>query len=229
MVQHRLSSALWFCAPFVVLLVLWTVLIPYFNVNPRLFPHLGSVIQAGLEGIKNGTLIQRIRASLMRVAVGTVLQDDLPAEPAYEPPDLSYAEPSAPPPHESALAPSAPFEPSAPQPSAPQPSAPQPHAPHQHAPHEYEPAPQQPPAPQPPPTPHQLAPAAHHAGPPSGPQQPYGQHVGQTDRDEPGEQRPAEGGRTAVFVANGEPERAEPHPAPPVGVWSPYPVTTAVS
>ena len=73
MMQHRLSSALWFCAPFVVLLVLWTVLIPYFNVNPRLFPHLGSVIQAGLEGIKDGTLIQHIGASLMRVAVGTVL------------------------------------------------------------------------------------------------------------------------------------------------------------
>jgi NitT/TauT family transport system permease protein/taurine transport system permease protein len=73
MMQHRLSSALWFCAPFAVLLVLWAVLIPYFNVNPRLFPHASSVIQAGIEGILDGTLIQHIGASLMRVAVGTLL------------------------------------------------------------------------------------------------------------------------------------------------------------
>jgi taurine transport system permease protein len=73
MMQHRLSSALWFFAPFAVLLILWAVLVPYFNVNPRLFPHLDSVIQAGIEGIRDGTLIQHIGASLMRVAVGTLL------------------------------------------------------------------------------------------------------------------------------------------------------------
>ena len=71
--RHWLSSALWFCAPFAVLLVLWAVLVPYFDVNPRLFPHLDSVAQAGLEGIQDGTLIQHIGASLLRVAVGTVL------------------------------------------------------------------------------------------------------------------------------------------------------------
>src|SRR3954467_10228528 len=71
--RHRLSSALWFCAPFTVLLVLWAVLVPYFDVNPRLFPPLTSVVQAGIEGIQDGTLIQHIGASLLRVAVGTVL------------------------------------------------------------------------------------------------------------------------------------------------------------
>src|SRR3954467_7966572 len=71
--RHRLSSALWFCAPFAVLLILWAVLVPYFDVNPRLFPHLASVVQAGIEGVQDGTLVQHIGASLLRIAVGTVL------------------------------------------------------------------------------------------------------------------------------------------------------------
>ena len=73
MMRLRLSSALWFCVPFVVLLLLWAVLVPYFDVNPRLFPHLGSVVQAGIEGVQDGTLVQHIGASLLRIAVGTVL------------------------------------------------------------------------------------------------------------------------------------------------------------
>ncbi|RDV03597.1 ABC transporter permease [Undibacter mobilis] len=73
MKRHWFSSVLWFCAPFAVLLVLWAVLVPYFDVNPRLFPHLISVVRAGVEGIQDGTLIQHIGASLLRVAVGTVL------------------------------------------------------------------------------------------------------------------------------------------------------------
>ncbi|APW37367.1 taurine ABC transporter permease [Rhodoferax koreense] len=71
--RHWVSSSLWFCAPFAVLLVLWAVLVPYFDVNPRLFPHLDAVVQAGLDGIKDGTLIQHIGASLLRVTVGTLL------------------------------------------------------------------------------------------------------------------------------------------------------------
>jgi NitT/TauT family transport system permease protein/taurine transport system permease protein len=73
MMRRWLTSALWFCAPFAVLLVLWAVLVPYFDVSPRLFPQLTSVVQAGIEGIQDGTLIQHIGASLWRVAVGTVL------------------------------------------------------------------------------------------------------------------------------------------------------------
>ena len=71
--RHWLSSALWFCAPFTVLLVLWAVLVPYFDVNPRLFPQLASVVQAGIEGIQDGTLVTHIGASLWRVLSGTVL------------------------------------------------------------------------------------------------------------------------------------------------------------
>lgn len=73
MKKRGLSSALWFGAPFAVVLVLWAVLVPYFDVNPRLFPRLGSVVQAGMDGIRDGTLIQHIGASLLRVAVGTLL------------------------------------------------------------------------------------------------------------------------------------------------------------
>ena len=73
MMRHRLPSALLFCAPFAVLLVLWAVLVLYFDVNPRLFPRLTSVVGAGIEGIQDGTLVQHIGASLLRVAIGTVL------------------------------------------------------------------------------------------------------------------------------------------------------------
>jgi taurine transport system permease protein len=73
MTRQSLTSTLWFCAPFAVLLVLWAILIPYFNVNARLFPHITAVVQAGIEGIQDGSLIRHIGASLLRVAVGTVL------------------------------------------------------------------------------------------------------------------------------------------------------------
>jgi taurine transport system permease protein len=73
MMRLGLTSALWFCAPFAVLLVLWATLVPYFDVNPRLFPTLNSVIAAGIETTRDGTLPAHIGASLLRVAVGTVL------------------------------------------------------------------------------------------------------------------------------------------------------------
>jgi taurine transport system permease protein len=70
---QRFSATLAFVAPFAVLIVLWAVLVPAFNVNPRLFPHLTAVIQAAIEGIQDGSLIGHIGASLLRVLVGTTL------------------------------------------------------------------------------------------------------------------------------------------------------------
>ena len=70
---QRLVSAFLFMLPFAVLLALWAVLVPYFNVNPRLFPHLGAVWDAGVEGMRDGTLPAHIGASLWRVLVGTIL------------------------------------------------------------------------------------------------------------------------------------------------------------
>jgi taurine transport system permease protein len=70
--QHIWSVVL-FVAPFAVLGALWALLIPYFDVNPRLFPPIGSVIQAAAEGISDGTLATHVSASLLRVLVGTTL------------------------------------------------------------------------------------------------------------------------------------------------------------
>jgi taurine transport system permease protein len=52
--RQHLLSALLFAAPFAVLIGLWAVLIPYFNVNPRLFPSLTSVVEAAVEGVRDG-------------------------------------------------------------------------------------------------------------------------------------------------------------------------------
>ena len=70
---RNVSAAAAFFAPFAVLLALWAVLVPYFDVNPRIFPHLSSVIQAGWESVGDGSLFTHIGASLLRVVVGTVL------------------------------------------------------------------------------------------------------------------------------------------------------------
>lgn len=72
--QHRgVFGTAAFLAPFAILLLLWAVLVPYFDVNPRLFPRLTSVIQAGWESIQDGSLFNHIGASLVRVVVGTAL------------------------------------------------------------------------------------------------------------------------------------------------------------
>ena len=71
--MQRLASAFLFVIPLAVLLALWAVLVPYFDVNPRLFPRLMDVLQAGLDGIRDGSLLQHIGASLLRVVVGTAL------------------------------------------------------------------------------------------------------------------------------------------------------------
>jgi NitT/TauT family transport system permease protein/taurine transport system permease protein len=70
---QRLVSAFLFILPFAVLLALWAVLVPYFNVNPRLFPRLDAVWEAGVEAISDGTLPAHIGASLLRVLTGTIL------------------------------------------------------------------------------------------------------------------------------------------------------------
>src|SRR5918992_1874094 len=68
-----LLAAAAFVSPFIVLLLLWAVLVPWFDVNPRLFPPLTSVVQAGLESLRDVSLLAHVGASLLRVAAGTVL------------------------------------------------------------------------------------------------------------------------------------------------------------
>lgn len=69
----RLWATLKFIAPLALLLVLWEVLIRAFHVDPRVFPDVESVARAGLESMRDGSLLNHTGASLGRVAVGTLL------------------------------------------------------------------------------------------------------------------------------------------------------------
>ncbi|MGE5202916.1 MAG: ABC transporter permease [Acidobacteriota bacterium] len=69
----RLWAALKFIAPLVLLVILWEVLIRVFGVGPRVFPSVELVARAGLETIRDGSLLSHTGASLGRVAVGTLL------------------------------------------------------------------------------------------------------------------------------------------------------------
>jgi taurine transport system permease protein len=62
-----------FVLPLLVLLLSWPVMIRAFDVNPRVFPDIDAVASAGLETIRDGSLLAHVGASLGRVAVGTVL------------------------------------------------------------------------------------------------------------------------------------------------------------
>jgi NitT/TauT family transport system permease protein/taurine transport system permease protein len=62
-----------FVAPLLALVVIWAVVVPLFNVNPRIFPSVDSVGAAAIESIKDGTLLNHIGASLLRVGLGTVI------------------------------------------------------------------------------------------------------------------------------------------------------------
>jgi taurine transport system permease protein len=69
----RVSAALVFVLPLLVLLLSWPVMIRAFDVNPRVFPDIAAVASAGLETVRDGSLLAHVGASLGRVAVGTVL------------------------------------------------------------------------------------------------------------------------------------------------------------
>jgi taurine transport system permease protein len=72
-VRTRAVDAAWFVAPFLMVLVVWTVVVRAFHVPLRLFPSVGEVFRAGLQEIQRGTLFEHIAHSLTRVAVGTIL------------------------------------------------------------------------------------------------------------------------------------------------------------
>lgn len=70
---RHLGRAATFLAPLVVLFLLWQLTVAVFNVSPRVFPGVGAVAEAAVEGIRDGSLIAHVGASLLRVTVGTVL------------------------------------------------------------------------------------------------------------------------------------------------------------
>ncbi len=52
---RTLSGAGIFVAPLAGLVALWAIVVPLFNVNPRIFPSVGSVAEAAWDSIRDGT------------------------------------------------------------------------------------------------------------------------------------------------------------------------------
>ena len=70
---NSLAGAAMFAAPLLALVAVWAVVVPLFQINPRVFPSVGAVGTAALESIRDGTLIAHIGASLLRVGLGTLI------------------------------------------------------------------------------------------------------------------------------------------------------------
>jgi taurine transport system permease protein len=70
---RRMKAAAAFVAPLLVLLIIWQASVSIFGINPRVFPGIGAVWQAGVALVADGSLLQHISASLGRVAAGTSL------------------------------------------------------------------------------------------------------------------------------------------------------------
>lgn len=70
---NRLAGALTFVAPLALLVVIWAIVVPVFEVRPQIFPSVSSVFAAGVAGLRDGTLLTHVATSLARVAIGTVL------------------------------------------------------------------------------------------------------------------------------------------------------------
>jgi taurine transport system permease protein len=70
---RSLRAALAFVAPLLVLVLVWAALVRAFQVDPRVFPDVLAVAGAGLDSIRDGSLVMHAAASLTRVAVGTAL------------------------------------------------------------------------------------------------------------------------------------------------------------
>ncbi len=71
--SSRLMAAAAFSLPLVALLVIWEAIVRAFDVNPRVFPAIEPVFRAGIDSIKDGTLIGHIAASLGRIVAGTTI------------------------------------------------------------------------------------------------------------------------------------------------------------
>lgn len=62
-----------FVAPLLALVAIWAIVVPLFDVNPRIFPSLGAVTAAAIDAIRDGSLISHVGASLLRVGLGTLI------------------------------------------------------------------------------------------------------------------------------------------------------------
>ena len=71
--HSRILAAATFALPLLGLLLVWEAIVRAFDVDQRVFPSIGPVVQAGLDAIGDGTLIRHIGASLGRIALGTTI------------------------------------------------------------------------------------------------------------------------------------------------------------
>jgi NitT/TauT family transport system permease protein/taurine transport system permease protein len=71
--MNSLVGTALFVAPLLVLVAIWAIVVPLFNVNPRIFPSVGAVAEAAGATIADGSLIRHIGASMLRVGLGTIL------------------------------------------------------------------------------------------------------------------------------------------------------------
>ena len=71
--MNSLAGAAMFVAPLLVLVAIWAIVVPLFEVNPRVFPSVASVAEAAADTIRDGSLIRHIGASLLRVGLGTLI------------------------------------------------------------------------------------------------------------------------------------------------------------
>src|SRR3954471_574096 len=67
------GGAAMFVAPLLALVLIWAIAVPLFGINPRVFPSVAAVAGAAMESIRDGSLIQHIGASLLRVGLGTLI------------------------------------------------------------------------------------------------------------------------------------------------------------
>ena len=70
---NSLAGTAMFLAPLLALVAIWAVVVPLFQINPRIFPSVGAVGTAAIEAIRDGTLIAHVGASLLRVGLGTLI------------------------------------------------------------------------------------------------------------------------------------------------------------
>ncbi|WP_238193739.1 ABC transporter permease [Methylobacterium frigidaeris] len=71
--MNGIVDGILFVAPLIGLVVIWAIVVPLFDISPRTFPSLGAVARAGLESLRDGSLPAHVGASLLRVALGTLL------------------------------------------------------------------------------------------------------------------------------------------------------------
>jgi taurine transport system permease protein len=70
---NSLAGTAMFVAPLLALVAVWAIVVPLFQINPRVFPSVVSVGTAAVDSIRDGTLIAHIGASLLRVGLGTLI------------------------------------------------------------------------------------------------------------------------------------------------------------